>query len=64
MDETRQSFDATEGINKSAELLRNLRTQFGNWGLAAAAYNAGPKRVQDWLTGRRSLPEETQVGRR
>ncbi len=54
-------FDATEAINKSAEFLRNLRTQFGNWGLAAAAYNAGPKRVQDWLTGRRSLPEETQA---
>jgi hypothetical protein len=30
-------------------LLRNLVTQFGNIGLAAAAYNAGPKRIQDWL---------------
>jgi hypothetical protein len=54
-------FDAVEAIPKSAELLRNLRNQFGNLGLAAAAYNAGPKRVQDWLAGRVSLPKETQT---
>jgi hypothetical protein len=52
-------FDAITAINKSAELLRNLRMQFGNLGLAAAAYNAGPKRVSDWLLGRRPLPRET-----
>ena len=36
--------------------------QFGNLGLAAAAYNAGPKRVQDWLAskGKGRLPDETQ----
>jgi hypothetical protein len=36
--------------------------QFGNLGLAAAAYNAGPKRVQNWLAskGKGRLPEETQ----
>jgi hypothetical protein len=54
-------FDAVEAIPKSAELLRNLKNQFGNLGLAAAAYNAGPKRVQDWLAGRGSLPKETQT---
>jgi hypothetical protein len=54
-------FDPIEAITKSAELLRDLRTEFGNLGLAAAAYNAGPKRVQDWLTRRRSLPRETQA---
>jgi hypothetical protein len=54
-------FDAVEAIPKSAELLRNLKNQFGNLGLAAAAYNAGPKRVQDWLAGRSSLPKETQT---
>ena len=54
-------FDAIEAIPKSAELLRNLKNQFGNLGLAAAAYNAGPKRVQDWLAGRGSLPKETQT---
>jgi hypothetical protein len=52
-------FDALTAIDKSAELLRNLRMQFGNLGLAAAAYNAGPKRVSDWLLGRRPLPRET-----
>ena len=55
------AFDAVDAIPKSAELLRNLKNQFGNLGLAAAAYNAGPKRVQDWLAGRGSLPKETQT---
>jgi hypothetical protein len=54
-------FDPIEAITKSAELLRDLRQQFGNLGLAAAAYNAGAKRVQDWLARRRSLPQETQA---
>src|SRR6516164_1459319 len=54
-------FDVAEAITKSAELLRSLRTQFGNLGLAAAAYNAGPKRVADWLAGHRGLPRETQA---
>jgi soluble lytic murein transglycosylase-like protein len=52
-------FDAITAINKSAELLHSLNRQFGNLGLAAAAYNAGPKRVSDWLVGRRRLPQET-----
>jgi hypothetical protein len=34
--------------------------RFGNLGLAAAAYNAGPKRVSDWLRKKRRLPEETR----
>jgi hypothetical protein len=54
-------FDPIQAITKSAELLRDLSIQFGNLGLAAAAYNAGPKRVQDWLAGHRSLPQETQA---
>src|ERR1700680_1672995 len=52
-------FDAVAAIDKSAQLLRSLRMQFGNLGLAAAAYNAGPNRVSDWLAGRRALPQET-----
>ena len=48
-------------IFKSAELLRDLMKQFGNLGLAAAAYNAGPKRVQDWVEGRAGLPQETEA---
>jgi hypothetical protein len=54
-------FDAAEAITKSAQLLRDLRHEFGNLGLAAAAYNAGPGRVRDWLAGRRDLPGETRV---
>jgi soluble lytic murein transglycosylase-like protein len=34
-------FDPIEALPKSAELLRDLRTKFGNLGLAAAAHNAG-----------------------
>jgi Transglycosylase SLT domain/SPOR domain len=54
-------FDVADAITKSAELLRSLKSQFGNLGLAAAAYNAGPKRVTDWLAGHRGLPRETQA---
>lgn len=54
-------FDAVSAITKSAVLLGNLRNQFGNLGLAAAAYNAGPKRVADWLANRRNLPAETRA---
>lgn len=54
-------FEVSDAIRKSAELLRDLEKQFGNLGLAAAAYNAGPKRVQDWLANRRTLPAETQA---
>jgi Transglycosylase SLT domain len=52
--------DAMKAIPASAELLRDLYMEFGNLGLAAAAYNAGPKRIQDWLAKRASLPPETQ----
>jgi hypothetical protein len=35
-------------------------SQFGNLGLAAAAYNAGPARVSAWLASHRALPAETR----
>jgi Transglycosylase SLT domain len=48
-------------LRESASYLRELRTTFrGNLGLAAAAYNAGPGRVEAWLAGRRGLPDETR----
>jgi hypothetical protein len=53
-------FDPVQALPKSAEFLNELRGQFGNLGLAAAAYNAGPRRVQDWLAGSGSLPQETR----
>jgi hypothetical protein len=54
-------FDPLEAIAKSAQLLSDLRREFGNLGLAAAAYNAGSGRVRDWLAGRRLLPGETRA---
>lgn len=53
-------FDPLEAIPASARLLKTLLAQFGNIGLAAAAYNAGPRRIQTWLTKKSTLPKETQ----
>jgi hypothetical protein len=53
-------FDPVQALPKSAEFLNELRSQFGNLGLAAAAYNAGPHRVQEWLAGSSSMPQETR----
>jgi Transglycosylase SLT domain/SPOR domain len=53
-------FDPVQALPKSAEFLRELRDQFGNLGLAAAAYNAGPQRVRDWMKGARLLPDQTR----
>ena len=49
-----------QALPKSAEFLNELRGQFGNLGLAAAAYNAGPRRVQEWLAGSGGMPQETR----
>ena len=54
-------FDVSDAINKSAGFLRDLNKEFGNLGLAAAAYNAGPGRVHDWLAGGGGLPGETRA---
>jgi Transglycosylase SLT domain/SPOR domain len=53
-------FDPVQALPKSAEFLSQLRNQFGNLGLAAAAYNAGPRRVQEWLAGTGGMPQETR----
>ncbi|MDH3196311.1 MAG: lytic transglycosylase domain-containing protein [Hyphomicrobiales bacterium] len=53
-------FDIAQAIPHSATYLRDLKAEFGNWGLAAAAYNAGPERVRFWLGGTRALPRETR----
>jgi hypothetical protein len=54
-------FDPIQALPKSAEFLRELRSQFGNLGLAAAAYNAGPRRVRDWMGGVGFMPAETRA---
>jgi len=53
-------FDPVQALPKSAEYLAELRGQFGNLGLAAAAYNAGPRRVQEWLAGSGPMPSQTR----
>jgi hypothetical protein len=53
-------FDPVQALPKSAEYLSELRDQFGNLGLAAAAYNAGPRRVQEWLAGSGYMPQQTR----
>jgi hypothetical protein len=54
-------FEPVPALHESARWLSELREQFGNLGLAAAAYNAGPRRVQEWLAGRGGLPSETRA---
>jgi Transglycosylase SLT domain/SPOR domain len=53
-------FDTATAIPASADFLGELKQRFGNLGLAAAAYNAGPERVSDWLADSATLPFETQ----
>jgi hypothetical protein len=54
-------FDPLQAIPASARFLRKLHDQFGNLGLAAAAYNAGGGRIEKWLSRRSGLPKETQA---
>jgi hypothetical protein len=53
-------FDPIASVAASGRFLRQLFEQFGNIGLAAAAYNAGPRRITDWLAQRGKMPEETR----
>ena len=53
-------FDPLAALPHSARFLREHFEYFGNLGLAAAAYNAGARRVTDWLARRGPLPQETR----
>ena len=53
-------FEPISAIQHSASLLADLKAEFGNFGLAAAAYNAGEERVHGWMSGKRTLPGETR----
>jgi soluble lytic murein transglycosylase-like protein len=53
-------FDPMQAIPASARFLQRLRLQFGNLGFVAAAYNAGARRVIEWLEHRGTLPRETR----
>jgi hypothetical protein len=54
------SFDIEKAIPASARYLGELKSGFGNLGLAAAAYNAGENRVSRWLISGGFLPIETE----
>jgi hypothetical protein len=53
-------FDPEQAIPASAAYLADLIGQFGSFGLGAAAYNAGPTRLANWLAAKGSLPQETR----
>lgn len=53
--------DPIQALPKSAEFLHELQREFGNLGLAAAAYNAGPRRVREWMAGTGPMPAETRA---
>ena len=53
-------FDPATAIPASAKLIADLELRFGNLGLAAAAYNAGPNALAKWLDGEGGMPFETQ----
>ncbi len=52
-------FEPARALDESAAYLKDLRQRFGNLGLAAAAYNAGPGRLGRWIAGAAALPQET-----
>jgi Transglycosylase SLT domain len=53
-------FDPLAAVAASASYLSDLKKEFGNMGLAAAAYNAGEERVRRWKAGQSGMPAETQ----
>ncbi|MES5098677.1 transglycosylase SLT domain-containing protein [Agrobacterium sp. BA1120] len=55
----RNSFDVIDALEASASYLKELETRFGNFGFAAAAYNAGENGLARFLSEGR-LPIETR----
>jgi hypothetical protein len=53
-------FDPTNNINAGAAYMRQMYDQFGDWGDAFGAYNAGPGRMRQVKAGQRGLPAETR----
>lgn len=52
-------FDPRDNIMAGTSYLREMYDRYGAAGFLAA-YNAGPGRYEDWLSGRRTLPLETR----
>jgi hypothetical protein len=54
-------FDPETAIPEAAKFLAELSQRFGNLGLAAAAYNAGPNQIASFLAGQGDAPLETRA---
>jgi tetratricopeptide (TPR) repeat protein len=54
------AFDPKSAIAAAAQYLSELRDEFGNLGLAAAAYNAGEGRARSFAEKGKNLPNETE----
>jgi transglycosylase-like protein with SLT domain len=55
------AFNPAEALYVSARYLSDLRRDYGNIGLAAAAYNGGPARVERFIAGAGELAPETRA---
>jgi Transglycosylase SLT domain len=53
-------YDPRDNIRAGTAYLRELHDHYGSPGFLAA-YNAGPKRYEDYLSRKRSLPSETRA---
>jgi len=51
-------YDVNENIRAGVGYLVLMFQMFGDWQLAAAAYNWGPGKMRDYLAGRRGLPAQ------
>lgn len=53
--------DTSAQISQAAQQLASLYSQFSDWTLAVAAYNAGATAVKNYMAGSQALPVETQA---
>lgn len=53
-------FDPRDNILAGTAYLREMLDRYGNIGAMLAAYNAGPRRYNEYLTAGRPLPAETR----
>lgn len=55
------SADTQNQISQAGQYLVQLYQQFNDWGVAVAAYDAGPGTMQNVLAGTEAMPTETQT---